>query len=415
MAYQFSIDDVAFLASPDGAAALDSAAALPLTDASLLKDLPALRKHYGSSDGALVETVRNRRRAADKLVDADRLLLTDIALQQATPTAVAAHRAADIAKRYPGAVVHDVTCSIGAELLAFAGHDGIGGVIGSDIDPVRLAMASHNMTAHDLDSRPAVRTSWQLLRADALAPCSRGDVVIADPARRTARGRTFRIDELDPPLLELLAVYAGTPLAVKCSPGLDYRTLRDRFGFEGQVHLTSLDGGVREACLWTEADDQPERRASVLRTGAGGAISYEVTSDDSDDLDDASAPEAGDWIIDPDGAVVRAGLVRHYAHRHGLRQLDPQIAYLTGSTVPAGERGFRVVERLGVAERALRSALAAHDCGSLEILVRGLDIDPDKLRRRLKLKGSAPMSLVLTRIGRSGVAFLCEPGVRAPH
>ncbi len=88
MAYQFSIDDVAFLASPDGAAALDSAAALPLTDASLLKDLPALRKHYGSSDGALVETVRNRRRAADKLVDADRLLLTDIALQQATPTAV---------------------------------------------------------------------------------------------------------------------------------------------------------------------------------------------------------------------------------------------------------------------------------------------------------------------------------------
>ncbi|MGB6124862.1 MAG: class I SAM-dependent methyltransferase, partial [Gordonia sp. (in: high G+C Gram-positive bacteria)] len=51
----------------------------------------------------------------------------------------------------------------------------------------------------------------------------------------------------------------------------------------------------------------------------------------------------------------------------------------------------------------------------LEILVRGLNVDPDQLRKRLKLKGTKPLSLVMTRIGRAGTAFLCEPGLRFPH
>ncbi|GAA4676993.1 THUMP-like domain-containing protein [Gordonia humi] len=401
MAYEFGLDDVAYLASAEGTDALNVTAGLPLTDASLLKDLPALRARYAPREAALVETIRARRRAVGKLDSPDALLLSDTALQQATPSAVAAHRAADIAARHPGGVVHDVTCSIGAELLSLSTAAGLGGVIGSDLDAVRLAMAAHN-----LRGRPGV----QLARADALAPCSRADVVVADPARRSARGRTFRLDELDPPLLELLSVYAGRPMVVKCAPGLDYRMLRDRFSIEVAVQVTSLDGGVREACLWTEAAGLPDRRASVLRTDADGVVrADEYTSTEPDDIDE---PGVDEWIVDPDGAVVRAGLVRNYARRHGLRQLDPQIAYLTGAAVPPGARGFRIIDRTAVSERALRSALAAHDCGSLEILVRGLDVDPDRLRRKLKLRGSTPLSLVMTRIGRTGVAFVCEPGVR---
>ena len=32
--------------------------------------------------------------------------------------------------------------------------------------------------------------------------------------------------------------------------------------------------------------------------------------------DDAAVREPGAWLVDPDGAVVGAGLVRHYAARH---------------------------------------------------------------------------------------------------
>jgi hypothetical protein len=105
---------------------------------------------------------------------------------------------------------------------------------------------------------------------------------------------------------------------------------------------------------------------------------------------------------------VRAGLVRHYGARHGLWQLDERIAYLTGDTPPPGGRAFRVLEHGPYNEKNLRALLRKHDVGRLEILIRGLDIDPDALRRRLKLRGDAEASVVLTRIGRSPVAFLCR-------
>ncbi len=405
MSYDLGEDDVAFLRSRYGRKALEVAAELPLTPSTMLADLTVLRSRYPEHAAAVAETTSARRRAEGKLRYAAELIADGTAVQQATATPVAALRAADIVARHHGAVVHDVTCSIGAELMALQAEPGIAGVIGSDLNPARLAAAQHNVRLGP--GGPAT-----LLRADALTPTSSADVVIADPGRRGSGGRVFGIDQLDPPLLELLSVYAGRALVVKCSPGLDYRNLRTRFGFDGQVQVVSLDGGVREAVLWTEVDGQPENRASVLRSRpeAPGLVRLEeVNSGDPDELE---APGVDEYLIDPDGAVVRAGLVRQYAHRHGLRQLDPQIAYLTGNAIPAGERGFRILEQLPVHEKTLRGALAARDCGSLEILVRGLDVDPDRLRKKLKLKGDSPYALVLTRIGRSGVALLCAPAVR---
>ena len=171
----------------------------------------------------------------------------------------------------------------------------------------------------------------------------------------------------------------------------------------------SADGSVVELVVWTGAlaREGVRRAALVIR----GDEAHEMTA--GADAEDAAVRDLGAFVHEPDGAVIRARLIGDVARSLDAGMLDPQIAYLTGETVPAGDRGFRIVDQVTVNERALRSALAAHDCGSVEILVRGLDVDPDRLRKKLKLKGSTPMALVLTRIGRHGVAFVCEPGVRA--
>lgn len=157
--------------------------------------------------------------------------------------------------------MHDVTCSIGSELMALSATPGIAGIIGSDIDPVRLAMADHNLR----QSRSP--TPWLLARADALSPASTADVVIADPARRNARGRTFKLDELDPPLLDLMAVYAGRARG-EVRPGLDYRLLRDRFGFGGQVQVVSLDGECAKPVCGRRRRDRRSVRRSCTPTAA---------------------------------------------------------------------------------------------------------------------------------------------------
>ncbi|HEY7050793.1 MAG TPA: class I SAM-dependent methyltransferase [Mycobacterium sp.] len=382
----FSLDDVAFLRSVAGAGALAEVANYRLTDATRIADVAAARAAFGDHAGVLVETVLLRRRAAAKFAEADRWLFTGEALQQATTAAVAAHRA----RRLEGRTVHDVTCSIGTELAALrlTAH-----VLGSDIDPVRLAMARHNV--------PDV----PLVRADALRPVSRDAIVVADPARRGSGRRIGDPRAFKPPLDKLLDTYRSCDFVVKCSPGIAF----DRLSFLGEVEVTSLCGEVREACLWSAGLAEPHvaRRATMIR--ADESVE-QVTDVEPGDCPVASA---GRWIIDPDGAVVRAGLVRHYAARHGLWQLDPHIAYLSGEQLPPATRGFEVLEQIPFGERRLRRALAEMDCGAAEILVRGVDVDPVALRPRLRLRGTQQLSVVITRIGTGmrarSTAFICRP------
>lgn len=367
-------------------------ACYPLTDASRLADVAAIRTRFAERTTALIETTLLRRKAVTKLgelADVSGWLFTDDALQQATAAPVARHRAS----RLTGAVVHDATCSIGTELAALRSTAEL--VVGSDIDEVRLAMARHNV--------PEVA----LCRADALHPVSRDAVVLLDPARRSGGRRRFDPRDYVPPLDGLFDAYRGRATVVKCAPGVDFDAVR-QLGFDGEIEVTSVGGSVREACLWSPALATPgvRRRACVLDRD-------EVLTDL--DPDDCAAGPAGRWIVDPDGAIVRAGLVRHYAARHGLWQLDPEIAYLTGDRVPAGVRGFEVLDELPLREKVLRQALSRHDCGRLEILVRGVSVDPDVLRRRLRPAGREALSLVITRIGsgageRTSV-FLCRASV----
>ncbi len=388
MAYTFDADDVVFLRSPEGSEAVEAVARLPLTASSRLADVNRARRVAGQRfASAVLETAVLRARAVSKLDRCGGWLFTGDALQQATPSPVARHRAVRLA----GRDVHDVTCSVGADLREIV--DVAARCAGSDLDEVRLAMARHNLI---VDGRDAV-----LARADALRPVTVDTAILADPGRRDGSGRR-RWDpaDLQPPLDELLDVYAGRDVVVKCAPGLDF----DLVPASAEVELVSLDGQVREASMWLGglADPGVRRRATVL--GAGGT-SWELTDAEADEC---PTREVGQWIVEPDGAVVRAGLVRHFAARHGLGQLDPRIAYLTGDVPPRGVRAFRVVEHGHYTEKSLKAVLRRHDVGRLEILVRGLDVDPDALRRRLKPKGSAGATVVLTRVGDTPTAYLCH-------
>ncbi|MEJ2868689.1 class I SAM-dependent methyltransferase [Actinomycetospora sp. OC33-EN08] len=380
MPFAFSVPDVGFLTSGAGRAAL--AAFVPGGDP--LRDVAAARRLVGEERAAaLLETALLRSRASGRLPD-DWLWTAD-ALEQATALPVAEHRARRLAAVVAdGRVVHDVTCSVGVEVAALSGV--LDRVVGSDLDPVRLAMARANVPG-----------AW-LVRADARAPVTRHAVVVADPARRTASGRRVRRpDEMTPPPASL----PGPDLVVSTAPGLDFALVP----WAREVELVSLDGGVREAALWSAGlvpGGGPRRRATVLRSSGGG---YEVT-----DLDDDTCPvtDVDQWLVDPDGAVVRAGLVRHYAARHGLAQLDPHLAYLTGPRPPSGTRAFRVLEHGPFSEKTLRQTLRRREVGRVEILVRGVDVEPDRLRPKLKLAGPCAAAVVLARVGRGARAFVCE-------
>lgn len=377
----FSVAEARFLAAnADAISAVEPEIAL--TKSSVFADRAVLDKHFGDYARAVSALIAARRAATGKfpahwLTDAD-------AAQQATPARVAGVRAARIAEA--GAqMVHDVTCSVGSEAPAFR-QRGIAWM-GSDLDMSRLIMARHNLG----------QEAW-LAQADALTPVTSRGVVVADPARRAGGRRITDPAQLLPPLPDLLDAHAGREMAVKCAPGIDYSE------WDGLVSVVSVDGGVKEACLYTPGLAGGVRREAVVLREV-----EERVTDLDDDTVDVTAPQR--YIIDPDGAVVRAGLVRGWAARHGLSMLDEHIAYLTGEQIPAGYSGFPFLEAVPL--RALKKVLASHGAGSVEILVRGVDVDPDQLRKKLKLRGKAQMAVVIARIGDQAVAHVCGPRVHA--
>jgi hypothetical protein len=390
VAFSFSLDDVGYLSSAAGAEALAAAAVLPLSESSLLRDLTTMRRAVDDRAAAVVETVRLRRRAADRLgPDARWWLFTDEALQQASPWLVARHRAARLA----GLGVHDLTCSIGADLATLAACCPV--TVGSDLDPVRLAMARHNLRASGVPAR--------LLVADALTRTTRGLLGYADPARRTSTGRRITSADTIPSIAELDAAHGHRPPVLRVPPGVDY----DALARPGEVEIVSLDGVAREAVLWpAELAGVAARHATVLRTAGPPE---EVTSTEPDDV--GSGPVA-EWIVDPDPAVVRAHLVRHWAARHGMWLLDPHLAYLTGPDRPAHVRGFQVLDVAPFTERVVATWLRRDRVGTLEILQRGTPVVPDELRRRLRPAMSADTrtaaTLVIARVGDGPRAYWCR-------
>jgi hypothetical protein len=188
---------------------------------------------------------------------------------------------------------------------------------------------------------------------------------------------------------------------VKVAPGVPHTLVPD----DVEAEWVSDDGEVKEAALWSPQLAAGRRRATVIR-GAGLA-----SLTDGDDPGDASVRPVGRCLYEPDGAVIRAGLVTAVAGGVNGGLVDEHIAYVTSDaafTTPFA-RSYEVLEQLPFKEKALRAALRARHVGRLTIKKRGVDVVPDELRKRLSLSGDEEATVVLTRVAGKGTALLVRP------
>ncbi len=342
---------------------------------------------------AALTQVELRSRASAKFgALSSRMYFTPDGLEQATRLSVARHRAGRL-EAFTASAVIDLGCGIGGDLVAVA-EAGITAA-GVDLDPVRVAVAEANLTALGLPGAVAV--------ADATTVDTRPfDVAFADPARRGGHGRTFSPDGWAPPWSFVERLLARDS-CVKVAPGLPHGLLPD--GVEAE--WVSDRGEVKEAALWSGRLATVRRRATVI--GEGGLAT--LTDEDDPGRDQTAVRPVGGFLYEPDGAVIRAGLVTAVAAGVGGGLVDEHIAYVTGdeSYRTPFARGYRVLEELPYREKPLKAALRERSIGVLTIKKRGVQVKPDELRQRLALRGDNTATLVLTRVAGHGTALLVEP------
>ncbi len=385
------------LLSPEGLRLLDSLPPYHSTG-DVVRMVSDLRKagHPPALVTAVLTQARLRSKAAGKFGPfAERMLFTEAGLEQATRLSVAALHAGRFASSGLSRVV-DLGCGIGGDAMAMAAIDLE--VTAVDADEITAAIASYNLAPFPNASVVNERAEDADLRG--------ADGVYLDPARRTAgHGQTTRLtdpDDYSPSLNFAFELATGRSVGVKLGPGFD----RDLIPSTAEAQWISVDGHVVEMGLWFGALARPRIRRSALVIDGGGG--HELTA--AEDSEDADAGELGDFIYEPDGAVIRARLIGDLARSLGARMLSNGIAYLTSSTlVPTPfASAFRVLETLPFAERDLKRALRERGIGTLEIKKRGVDVDPAALRKRLSLSGRETATLMLTRIAGRHTALLVD-------
>jgi hypothetical protein len=224
----------------------------------------------------------------------------------------------------------------------------------------------------------------------------------------------FDLAKMTPPWPFVLGLLAGTA-CVKVGPGIAHRDVPSEVdGTPVSAEWVSDDATVTEACLRSGRLADP--------AGAGRTFSATVlTSTDphgstisGDPSVRASAGALGEYLYEPDGAVIRAGLIGTLAPSLDARLLDDQIAYLSSPALTRSvfARPYRILDELPHRTKALKAAVRSRGIGTLTIKKRGVDVDPAVLRRELlgpHGHGSATATIVLTRRAGRGVALLVEP------
>jgi SAM-dependent methyltransferase len=382
-------ETVALLGTPAGVEALRLATAQP--DPSSVSAAQVLRAEFAPELAAAALTQADlRRRGVAKFGDrAHAMFFTRDGLEQATRPEVAAHHAARFVAAGVSRVV-DLGCGIGSDALAFAAA-GLE-VVCVELDPATAAVARLNLG----DRGQVVEGNAESLATELVRP---GDAVFCDPARRTAAGRLWRLEDFTPPwsLVEGL-LGSGRSVGVKLGPALPHALIPASVEAEWVSHR----GDTVEVALWSAAAGVAGARAAMVLPG-----SRLVIPPDPPLLD---VTEPGAYVYEPDGAVIRAGGVAVVGQQIAGALVDPKIAYLTSDTwvdTPFAA-GFAVTTVLPYSEKVVRRWLRDHEMGSVEIKKRGVDVDPAQLRKRLALRGPGHCTLILTRTPRGALAIIAR-------
>nr|WP_250649111.1 MULTISPECIES: class I SAM-dependent methyltransferase [unclassified Actinomyces] len=391
--------------TPEGWALLGSLPPYEESEALRLGESLRAAGHDGALVAAALTQQRLRSRAAAKFGDfAQRMLFTPDGLEQATRLAVSAHHAARYARAGVSRVA-DLGCGIGGDALALAGL-GLD-VLAVERDEPTAALATVNLMPFE---RARVRC------ADALTvdlEAEDVDAVFADPARRANGRRLSDPEQWSPRLSQVLALRERVgAVGVKVAPGTDHAVMPP----DCHAQWVSVAGDVVEAALWCGplAPEGPGRSALVLSPGPDAQLRTHLLVDpvatdpssEPEQLDPVrGTEELGEYLMEPDGAVIRAGLVAEVARRTLSRPVGTRIAYLTGDTLPEPALApfvtcWRLREVLPLHLRSLKARVRERGIGRLEIHKRGVDVSPDALRASLRLRGPAGETWVLTRVGQ---------------
>jgi hypothetical protein len=372
----------------------------PIAESDEVRVLTKYRAQYAPEMvNAVFAQIKLRARARKKFSRADAMYFTAEGLEQASTERMAMYHAT-LYEPFDG--IGDFCSGIGGDLIGLAqAHR----VLAVDIDPTHSQMGVLNAGAYGVGRRV------QPLVGDVELVGLYGEEkfgVFIDPARRMD-GRRLGAGESRPSLGWCFSLAENrVPVAIKAWPAIPLDRVPATWGIE----FVSEGRELKEALLVSPLMDRPARRATVLLP--------EVQTLDAKSGDATAVRDPGRFLLDPDPAVTRAGLVQDLARQLGANdvwKIDHEVAFLSSNAHVSSPfaRTLEIEASQPWNLNRLKETLRSLDIGSVDIRKRGSAVDVDDIQRRLKLTGTRPAMVVLTRMMGKPWALVCTEPERSAN
>ena len=338
-----------------------------------------------------------RSKAASEIPE--HFLFTEEGLQQATRPAVAKFRANFIQEAFGSQKIVDLTCGLGLDsyFLASLGHS----LTAIEIDPVVAQIANYNLSPLGIEVINTDATEFQVPQDT--------DLVFIDPARRDPNGprpisgqakRITNPNNWSPSLDFVKELSNKYKVVAKVAPGISNETIGN-----WDAYWISHEGDLVETMLVWPGES---RRFAVLLNKSTTSIIEGGSTTKTGDL--------GQYLIVPNPALIRASALDFLANKFNAGLVNEHIAWLTCKDNPIESIDQNVAQYFEIKsvqklnEKELVKVIATQNAGSLTIMSRGVDLDPEVLRKKLlrhPVKAGPELVVAIYREDAGTVALVC--------
>lgn len=313
---------------------------------------------------------------------------TALCLEQCSSEAAARHKAAVVGKAER---IADLTGGLGVDCWAFASV--CDKVLHNEKDGPLSAAAERNFARLGVRN---IRCTRHVVSPDSddwlkdlrhFAP----DWIFADPARRDSAGRkVFLLEDCSPDILKLLPSLweISDNILLKLSPMADIPMLVSRLGDRLEsVEVVSLAGEVKELlCVLRKSHSgEPALKVAELSDTRPFSLDFTKSEEDATPPVYASEIKAGDILLEPSSALLKAGCFNILCARYGLRKLS-RFTHLYSAAedpgIPGAFKAFRVEKTYPFGNAGFKAAGA--DYPKAEVTARNVPLSSDQLRAHLK-------------------------------
>ena len=272
------------------------------------------------------------------------------------------------------------------------------------------------------------------------------DLIYADPARRDAVGRkVFLLEDCTPDILTLLPMLLqkAPTVLLKLSPMADLAMLADRLGPAlREIHVVELDGEVKELLCLLRRDTEPAEPGIVIvrlsgqaaaaadlrfahpshasrrgplpftkpRVATGlpaappapeGSLRFRLSEERESEARYVAEVRAGDVLLEPCAALLKAGAFRLPCARWGLLKLAPSTHLYLAAAAPDNPffKAWRVREVLPFGAAAFRQLKQRY--ARADVTSRNMPLGSAELQKKIGVAPGGAVHIFSCRLADS--------------